>query len=46
MKLFSWKLGTIYTTYEAFDYMGKHKGGKGGFVVNIGSIAGLGTSLG
>ncbi|KYM79714.1 15-hydroxyprostaglandin dehydrogenase [NAD+] [Atta colombica] len=25
----------------AFDYMGKHKGGKGGLIVNIASIAGL-----
>ncbi|XP_011165754.1 15-hydroxyprostaglandin dehydrogenase [NAD(+)]-like [Solenopsis invicta] len=25
----------------AFDYMGKHKGGKGGVIVNISSVAGL-----
>ncbi|XP_071626136.1 15-hydroxyprostaglandin dehydrogenase [NAD(+)]-like [Temnothorax longispinosus] len=25
----------------AFDYMGKHKGGKGGVIVNIASVAGL-----
>jgi len=25
----------------AFDYMGKHKGGKGGLIVNIASIVGL-----
>ncbi|XP_018343995.1 PREDICTED: 15-hydroxyprostaglandin dehydrogenase [NAD(+)]-like [Trachymyrmex septentrionalis] len=25
----------------AFDYMGKHKGGKGGLIVNIASVAGL-----
>jgi 15-hydroxyprostaglandin dehydrogenase (NAD) len=38
-------VGTIYTTYEAFEYMGKHRGGRGGVVVNTGSIAGLGTAL-
>ncbi|KAG5331934.1 PGDH dehydrogenase, partial [Acromyrmex charruanus] len=25
----------------AFDYMGKHKGGKGGLIVNVASVAGL-----
>ncbi|XP_060819000.1 15-hydroxyprostaglandin dehydrogenase [NAD(+)]-like [Bombus pascuorum] len=33
--------GLIRTTLKAIDIMGKHKGGKGGTIVNISSIAGL-----
>jgi len=35
--------GVVRGTQLALDYMGKHKGGKGGTVVNIASVAGLGT---
>ncbi|GFG28799.1 hypothetical protein Cfor_02099, partial [Coptotermes formosanus] len=35
--------GVVRGTRLALDYMGKHKGGKGGAVVNIASIAGLGA---
>ncbi|KAL6266377.1 hypothetical protein P5V15_003232 [Pogonomyrmex californicus] len=31
----------IRSSFLAMDYMGKHKGGKGGVIVNISSIAGL-----
>jgi len=45
-----WKLmmdininAVIHTSFLALDYMGKHKGGKGGIIVNISSILGLST---
>ncbi|XP_039307645.1 15-hydroxyprostaglandin dehydrogenase [NAD(+)]-like [Solenopsis invicta] len=31
----------VYGSMLAFDYMGKHKGGKGGVIVNMSSVAGL-----
>ncbi|XP_050448611.1 15-hydroxyprostaglandin dehydrogenase [NAD(+)]-like [Cataglyphis hispanica] len=31
----------IRSTYLALDHMGKHKGGKGGLIVNISSVCGL-----
>ncbi|KAG5306056.1 PGDH dehydrogenase, partial [Acromyrmex insinuator] len=31
----------IHNSMMAFDYMGKHKGGKGGVIVNIASVAAL-----
>jgi len=34
--------GVVKGTQLALDYMGKHKGGNGGTVVNIASVAGLG----
>ncbi|XP_018397852.1 PREDICTED: 15-hydroxyprostaglandin dehydrogenase [NAD(+)]-like [Cyphomyrmex costatus] len=33
--------GVIRGSMLAFDYMGKHKGGKGGLIVNIASVAAL-----
>ncbi|KYQ58798.1 15-hydroxyprostaglandin dehydrogenase [NAD+] [Trachymyrmex zeteki] len=33
--------GLIRCSILAFDYMGKHKGGKGGVIVNVASVAGL-----
>jgi len=35
--------GVVRGTQLALDYMGKHKGGEGGTVLNIASVAGLGT---
>jgi len=35
--------GVVRGTQLALDYMGKHKGGEGGTVVNIASVAGLGV---
>lgn len=33
--------GLVRTTLKAIDLMGKHRGGKGGTIVNISSLAGL-----
>jgi len=39
----SFQKGVVRGTQLALDYMGKHKGGEGGTVLNIASVAGLGT---
>jgi 15-hydroxyprostaglandin dehydrogenase (NAD) len=43
---FSIQFGPIYTCMEALEYMGKHKGHRGGIILNIALNAGLdGVSL-
>lgn len=40
-QLFQFKNGVIQGSLLALDYMGKHKGGKGGTIVNIASTMAL-----
>jgi short-subunit dehydrogenase len=42
IRVFCFQKGVVRGTQLALDYMGKHKGGKGGAVVNIASVSGLG----
>lgn len=41
MSLCGTQLGVINSTLTALEYMDKSKGGKGGLIVNISSVAGL-----
>lgn len=36
------QIALIRSSLYGIDYMGKHKGGKGGIIINIASLAGLG----
>lgn len=38
-------MGLIRGSFLALDYMGKHKGGKGGTLVNIASIVGISNTF-
>jgi len=37
-------LGILHSTYAAIDVMSKEKGGHGGVIVNVSSVAGLNTT--